>query len=106
MQSLELYDLTKTSPIKAIKEFCRVCNGEVKGGNKYDCLDRNCVLYPFKEGKGNYEKDIGISQEHKNYIKSLGSNKVRKARVMSEEQRQKNSERMKRAWETRRAKES
>ena len=80
----------KLSPLQAIKDFCIDCNGEVKGGRKYDCLDRNCQFYPWKDGKGNYEYPDTVSQKHKDYLASLGNTLVRKqrvGRVLSEEQK-------------------
>ena len=92
------------SPKQAINQFCRMCNGEnPKGGHYYDCLGHNCPLYPFKEGKGNYElgTDIGVSKEHIEWLKQNGKG-VQKAKELSEDTKQKFSERMKKAWETRR----
>ena len=94
----------RLSPRQAIRQFCRECNGEnPKGGHYYDCLDHNCVLYPFKEGKGNYELSTEqyVSEEHIEWLKQNGKG-VQKVRKISEEDKQKFSERMKKAWETRR----
>ena len=88
---------------QAVKQFCRECNGEnPKGGHHYDCLDHNCVLYPFKEGKGNYELETEqyVSKEHIEWLKLNGKG-VQKSKEISEEAKQKFSERMKKAWETR-----
>ena len=73
----------KLSPSQMIKQFCRVCNGETDGGHYYDCLDKNCPLYPMKEGKGNYETGTEhlVSDNHKKHLSSLGKNLVRKSRV-------------------------
>lgn len=101
MTSLDQYDLTKTSPVPAIKEFCRVCNGENKGGNKYDCMDRKCILYPWKEGKGIYEEGQIVTQEHTDYLNSLDK-PVRK-RNISEATRLERSQRMKEMWAKKRA---
>ena len=89
---------------QAVKQFCRECNGEnPKGGHYYDCLCHNCSLYPFKEGKGNYEPDTEqhIPKEHIEWLKLNGKG-VQKSKEISEEAKQKFSERMKKAWETRR----
>lgn len=102
MNSIDIYDKTKTTPVSAIKEFCRVCNGEKKGGNKYDCMDINCILYPWKEGKGNYESPESVTQSHKDFISSL-SVPVRKTRVISEEVRLERSRKMKEMWAKKRA---
>ena len=93
----------RLSPKQAIKQFCRECNGEnPKGGHYYDCLGRNCPLYPFKEGKGNYEPDTEqyVPKEHIEWLKQNGKG-VQKSKEISEEAKQKFSERMKKAWETR-----
>ena len=93
----------RLSPKQAIKQFCRECNGEnPKGGHYYDCLCRNCPLYPFKEGKGNYEPDTEqcVPKEHIKWLKQNGKG-VQKSKEISEEAKQKFSERMKKAWETR-----
>ena len=93
----------RLSPKQMIKQFCRECNGEnPKGGHYYDCLNRNCPLYPFKEGKGNYEPDTEqcVPKEHIEWLKQNGKG-VQKTRKISEEAKQKFSERMKKAWETR-----
>ena len=95
--------LKKLSLKQAVNQFCRVCNGEnPKGGHYYDCLDHNCFLYPFKEGKGNYEGDTEqhVSKEHLEYLKKNGKG-VQRAKTLSDETKQKFSERMKKAWETR-----
>lgn len=100
--------MKKLSPIQSIKRFCRHCNGEKpNGGHHYDCLDHNCVLYPFKEGKGNYEADAEkyVAQEHKDYLDKHGKG-VQKSRQLSDEAKRKFSDRMKKAWETRKAKQS
>ena len=96
----------RLSPKQAIKQYCRECNGEnPKGGHYYDCLCHNCPLYLFKEGKGNYE--LGTEQlilkEHVEWLKQNGKG-VQKSKEISEEAKQKFSERMKKAWETRKAK--
>ena len=94
----------RLSPKQAIKQFCRECSGEnPKGGHYYDCLCRNCLLYPFKEGKGNYEPGTEqyVPKEHIEWLKQNGKG-VQKSREISEEAKQKFSERMKKAWETRR----
>ena len=91
----------RLSPKQAIKQFCRECNGEnPKGGHYYDCLDHNCVLYPFKEGKGNYEIEAlqQVTQEHKDYLKKHGTG-VQKSRELSVEDKQKVSERLRKARE-------
>ena len=93
----------RLSPKQMIKQFCRECNGEnSKGGHYYDCLCRNCPLYPFKEGKGNYEPDTEqcVPKEHIEWLKQNGKG-VQKSKEISEEAKQKFSERMKKAWETR-----
>ena len=88
---------------KAVRLNCMECNGEVKGGKKYDCLRRECYLYPWKEGKGVYEFPENIPQEHKDYIKSL-KDLVKKPKCnLTDEQKKAFSERMKKAWETRKA---
>lgn len=94
----------KLSPVQAIKQFCRVCNGETDSGKYYDCLDHNCTLYPFKVGKGNYEADteLCVSEEHKEWLKQNGKG-VQKSKELSEETKRKFSERMKKAWETRKS---
>lgn len=99
--------MKKLSPIQSIKQFCRTCNGESTGGHHYDCLDHTCVLYPFKLGKGNYEADSEqyVIQEHKDYLANNGKG-VQKSKQLSEEAKQKFSDRMKKAWETRKAKQS
>lgn len=102
MPSLDIYDLTKSTPVSAIKEFCRVCNGEVKGGNRYDCLDIKCIFYPWKEGKGNYEYPDAVNQEHKNHIASLSA-PVRKSRNVSEAVRLERSIKMKEMWAKKKA---
>ena len=56
---------SKLSPLQAIKQFCSICNGETKGGKKYDCLDVECNFYPWKEGKGVFEDTDSVSEEHK-----------------------------------------
>lgn len=94
----------RLSPKQAVRQFCRECNGEnPKGGHYYDCLCHNCPLYPFKEGKGNYEPDTEqhIPKEHIEWLKQNGKG-VQKSKQISEEAKQKSSERMKKAWETRR----
>ena len=92
---------TKLSPLKAIKLHCSICNGEVKGGKKYDCLAIECTLYPWKEGKGTYEIPESITEEHKNYIKTLEEpvRKQRKGRIMSEEHKAKLVASKKTYWE-------
>lgn len=97
----------KLSPIQSIKQFCRSCNGEATGGHHYDCLDHNCVLYPFKEGKGNYEADAEryVTKEHKDYLDKHGKG-VQKSKQLSPEAKQKFSDRMKKAWETRKKQQS
>ena len=94
----------RLSPIQSIKSFCRECNGETIGGHHYDCLDHNCTLYPFKLGKGNYEANAEryVSQEHKDWLDKHGKG-VQKSKQLSEEAKQKFSDRMKKAWETRKA---
>ena len=88
---------------KAVRLNCMECNGEVKGGKKHDCLRRECYLYPWKEGKGVYEFPESIPQEHKDYIKSL-KDLVKKPKCnLTDEQKKAFSERMKKAWETRKA---
>ena len=67
---------TITSPIKAIKEFCRQCNG----GSVYEvknCTSSRCPLYPFR----------------------LGKNPYRHTREMTDEQRAEAAERLKKARE-------
>ena len=91
----------RLSPKQMIKQFCRECNGEnPKGGHYYDCLCRNCPLYPFKEGKGNYEIEAlqQVTQEHKDYLKKHGTG-VQKSRELSVEDKQKVSERLRKARE-------
>ena len=85
---------------QAIKQYCRFCNGETTGGRHYDCLDHNCVLYPFKEGKGIYEIETlqQVTQEHKDYLKKHGTG-VQKNRELSVEDKQKVSERLRKARE-------
>ena len=95
----------KLSPLQAIRQFCVVCNGEIKGGKKYDCLCTMCTFYPWKEGKGIYEDTDSIPEEHKQYVESLGDDKVkksRKGRVMSEEHKAKLAATKKLYWENRR----
>lgn len=90
---------------QAIKQFCRFCNGEtLTGGRHYDCLDHNCVLYPFKEGKGNYEIEAlqQVTQEHKDYLKKHGTG-VQKSRELSVEDKQKVTERLRKARENKQA---
>ena len=89
------------SPLQSIRSYCAECNGESKGGKKYDCLDHNCEFYPWKLGKGVYEigTDYGVSQEHKDWLAKHGTGV--KKRAMTEEAKQKATERMKKAWETR-----
>lgn len=94
----------KLGPVIAIRTFCMECNGEAKGGNKYDCLDKDCILYPWKENKGVYEFPDTVPQVHKNYISSL-TEPVRKSRTMSEENKAKGRERMKAYWAKKKAKE-
>lgn len=87
---------------QAMKQFCRECNRENLKGGYYDCLSCSCPLYPFKEGKGNYEPDTEqyVPKEHIEWLKQ-NSKGVQKSREISEEAKQKFSERMKKAWETR-----
>lgn len=96
---------TKRLSLKqAVKQFCRECNGEnPKGGHYYDCICHDCPLYPFKEGKGNYEPDTEqyVPKKHIEWLKQNGKG-VQKTKQISEEAKQKFSERMKKAWETRR----
>ena len=99
----DIHKVKRLSPKQAIKQFCREFNGEnPKGGHYYDCLGRNCPLYPFKEGKGNYEPDTEqyVPKEHIEWLKQNGKG-VQKSKEISEEAKQKFSERMKKAWETR-----
>lgn len=88
---------------KAVRLHCMECSGEVKGGKKYDCLGKECYLYPWKEGKGVYEVPESIPQDHKDYLKSLKDLVKKPKRILTDEQRKAFSERMKKAWETRRA---
>ena len=95
---------SKLSPLQAIRQFCLSCNGETKGGKKYDCLDVECNFYPWKEGKGVFEDTDSVSEEHKQYIESLGDNKVkksRKGRVMTEEHKARLAASKKAYWENR-----
>ena len=84
-----------------MKVFCRECNGESKGGWNYDCLTVDCVLYPWKEGKGVYELGTTIPETHKQYIAELKEpvRKTRKGRVMTEEHKAKLKEAKKAYWE-------
>lgn len=70
------------SPLEAIKSFCKTCNGEEN--EDYDCLQHDCTLYPWKQGIGIFEE---LNQTPK-----------------EEQKRQLRSERMKKAWITRRSK--
>ena len=83
---------------KAVRLNCMECNGEVKGGKKYDCLGKECYLYPWKEGKGVYEVPENIPQEHKDYLKKHGTG-VQKSRELSIEDKQKVTERLRKARE-------
>ncbi len=102
---IDYMSTNKLSPLQAIRQFCVVCNGEIKGGKKYDCLCTTCTFYPWKEGKGVYEDTDSIPEEHKQYVESLGDDKVkksRKGRVMSEEHKAKLAATKKLYWENRR----
>lgn len=99
---MEKTSVKRLSPLQAIRQHCRECNGEDR--KFYDCLGRSCSLYPWKQGKGVYEFPETVSQEHKDYLDKHGKGVPKKQ--LSEEAKRKFSERMKKAWETRKAKQS
>ena len=99
--------MKKLSPLQTIKKFCRECNGEKSKSQHYDCLEHDCILYPYKEGKGIYESytEQYVTQEHRDYLEKHGTG-VRKARVLNSEQRKKASERLKKYHENKQSDEN
>ena len=76
---------SQRNPVKAIRAKCIDCCGAEDYNNRIkDCDITKCALHPFRMGKNPY----------------------REKKVVSEEQAAKFKERMRKAWETRRAKQS
>ena len=72
---------TQRNPVKAIRAKCIDCCGAEDYINRIrDCEITKCAIHPFRMGKNPY----------------------REKKQVNEEQKEKFSERMKKAWETRR----
>ncbi len=62
------------SPLRAIKQYCLDCSGD-SVFERSQCTSKECPLWPFR----------------------LGKNTFRKKRILTEEQKAKNKERMEKA---------
>ena len=53
-----------TNPVKAIRAFCLECCGDNRNDVR-DCTAPNCALYPFRLGKNPYRAVRELTEEEK-----------------------------------------
>lgn len=60
---LKLRAKDSTNPLKSIKAFCSECVGTIRVGK--ECIDPNCPLFDFREGKNTRRKPRTMSAERR-----------------------------------------